>query len=165
MQRRLIVMRHAKSSWKKPGMVDHQRPLNQRGRSDAPRMAQYLVANGWLPEVILSSDAERTQQTCVLMRSILNEPTVHFLSTLYLAGMPELADVLRLQHPRIESVLALGHNPGWENAVHWLTGQHVVFKTASLACLQTTARTWDDAISRPSQWELLDLAHPKECDG
>ena len=59
-ERRLILMRHAKSSWKQPGLTDHDRPLNGRGRQDAPAMADALVARGWLPDAVVSSTAART---------------------------------------------------------------------------------------------------------
>ena len=55
MARRLIVMRHAKSSWKNPKLRDHQRPLNKRGRRDAPRVARALRKAGWVPDAVLSS--------------------------------------------------------------------------------------------------------------
>ncbi len=63
MTRRLIVMRHAKSSWKHAGLTDHQRPLNKRGRKDAPRVARALIERGWTPRRVLSSDAARTRET------------------------------------------------------------------------------------------------------
>ena len=59
--RTLLVMRHAKSSWS-TGVTDHERPLNARGRADAPRMAAALRELGWIPDHVLCSDAERTRR-------------------------------------------------------------------------------------------------------
>ena len=63
MKRRLIVMRHAKSSWKDPGQTDHERPLNGRGRRSAPLVAARLAELGWAPTRVHSSDAARTVET------------------------------------------------------------------------------------------------------
>ena len=61
MERRLIVMRHAKSSWKNESLRDHERPLNKRGRRDAPRIGEELASLGWVPQRVISSDATRDQ--------------------------------------------------------------------------------------------------------
>ena len=63
MVRRLIVMRHAKSSWKDPNLDDHERPLNKRGRGDAPMVADAIFDRGWIPDLILVSSSKRTLQT------------------------------------------------------------------------------------------------------
>ena len=63
MHRRLIIMRHAKSSWTSGALSDHERPLNARGIRDAPRVGAALVKRGWLPQLVLSSDSERTRET------------------------------------------------------------------------------------------------------
>ena len=67
MAKRLLVTRHAKSSWKSGEDSDHARPLNKRGRRDAPRVAAHLVGLGWVPEQVLSSDSQRTRETLGLM--------------------------------------------------------------------------------------------------
>src|SRR5262245_47292170 len=59
----LLVLRHAKSSWKHQGLTDHERPLNQRGKKEAPRVCEYLRAMGYVPDVIVSSTAQRAIDT------------------------------------------------------------------------------------------------------
>ncbi len=82
MQRRIIVMRHAKSSWKSDAPDDHSRPLNRRGRRDAPRVAQELARRGWVPERVFSSDARRTRQTWEIMAPYFeNAPQVRWLKS------------------------------------------------------------------------------------
>jgi hypothetical protein len=63
MQRRLMIMRHAKSAWSSDVASDHERPLNKRGRRDAPRVGKRLAKLGWVPEFVVSSDSRRTRET------------------------------------------------------------------------------------------------------
>ena len=89
--RRLILMRHAKSSWAIDGQEDHQRPLNKRGRRDAPRIATALAARDWLPDFVVSSDAERTRQTWAQMSSVFSiDCEVRWTNDLYLAALGDL---------------------------------------------------------------------------
>ena len=112
MTRRLIIMRHAKSDWDSGAETDHDRPLNHRGRRDAPRIAERLVALGWVPDYVVSSDARRTQETLERMLPEINdEPAVRLCRELYHAGAAELVDELVPLPDDVETVLALGHNP------------------------------------------------------
>ena len=70
----LLVLRHAKSSWKNPGQSDHERPLNKRGLAAAPRMGQLLAEQQLIPEIILCSTAERARQTAALAELHLDIP-------------------------------------------------------------------------------------------
>ena len=82
MTRRLIVMRHAESSWDSSMGSDHERTLNERGRKDAPRVGAALVQKGWIPELVLSSDAQRTSETFAgLSESFPGKVEARFLSS------------------------------------------------------------------------------------
>ena len=161
MLRRLIVMRHAKSSWKSGAQSDHERPLNERGQRDAPRVARRLVELGWCPEHILSSDAERTRETCAGMLDELGEVPVELTREFYLAGLEEIRNALARVSATAGPVLVLGHNPGWEEAARWLSGQQVVLKTACAALLEREAATWTSALE-PGAWALTELIRPRE---
>ena len=162
--RRLILMRHAKSSWESDAPTDHDRPLNARGRRDAPRVAARLAELGWAPELILSSDAQRTRETCQLLRAALPapEPPVEFLPTLYLGGVQELRACVRELPDRYRTTMALGHNPGWEEAVYWLSGTHVTLKTASAALLTSSGPAWADTVAGGGHWQVEDVIHPRD---
>lgn len=158
---RLILMRHAKSSWKEPGQSDHQRPLNARGRRDAPAIARLLVQMGWTPELAVVSDAARTEETWAWMHGELGgEPTVQLASPLYHGALGEIIDVLRLQLNGEATVLALGHNPGWEDAVAALSGRHLRMKTANAALL-SHSEPWEVALRR-RDWRLDGLLTPPD---
>ena len=163
--RRLIVMRHAKSSWKEPYESDHVRPLKSRGRREALCTAQELVDSGWSPEMVLSSDSTRTQETWVCMAESLNGTLVapvQFTRELYHAGLDALKTQLRGLPDEVNTVLVLGHNPGWEEAVERLTGlTYVVMKTAHAALLHAPAGSWADALAREGAWKLERVIDPR----
>ena len=107
MTRVLILMRHAKSSWDTPGLSDHDRPLNDRGRRSARALGHWLRASGWLPDEVLCSTALRTRET--LAGQAHDAPTT-FTGELYHAGPDTLARVLAASTG--DTVLMIGHNPG-----------------------------------------------------
>jgi phosphohistidine phosphatase SixA len=165
MKRRLILMRHAKSSWKKPELPDRERPLNKRGRRDAPRVARRLAELGWMPEVVLSSDSIRTRQTADLLVGDWKEPpAVDFLPSFYHGGVDELVEELSAVPSAVQCVLALGHNPGWEGALLWLTGDDGRLTTANAALLESEGDTWAAAAAGRRGWKTYDIIRPKELD-
>lgn len=162
MFRRLIVMRHAKSSWKSDAVDDHSRPLNKRGRRDSPVVGGYLQTVGWLPELVLSSDSVRTRQTLELMMEHFDpRPQVEYLAPLYHGGIHALREALAGVSPELKTVMALGHNPGWEEAVAWLTGEDVRLTTANAALLESGGESWRSALQGEGAWHLIDVVRPK----
>jgi phosphohistidine phosphatase SixA len=163
MNRRLIVMRHAKSSWDSPAEGDHDRPLNDRGRRDSPRVAARLVELGWSPEVVLSSDSRRTRETFALMAPVLPPArNVAFVPSLYHASIEALREALLAVEDDVRVVLALGHNPGWQLAVYWLCGESVEMKTATAALMECDAADWQASVAGRGKWRLVDSIHPRE---
>jgi phosphohistidine phosphatase len=109
---RLILTRHAKSDWDNPLLSDHQRVLNPRGQRAAPLIGRWLVAQGFVPEQALISDATRTRETWALLSAELPQPAppATFLPALYHAG-PEVM-LKALHSATAKSVIMIGHNPG-----------------------------------------------------
>ena len=161
--RRLIVMRHAKSDWNTDAPTDHARPLNDRGRRDAPRIAKRLVELGWTPDAVISSDSERTRETFALMAEFFSpEPQTWFLESLYHAGPVDLEAALVEVPDSAHTVLALGHNPGWSSAVIWLTEKDIQMTTANAALCQVDANSWNEASRSAGSWTLEQVLRPKE---
>ena len=161
MVRRLIVMRHCKSSWADAEQTDHQRPLNDRGRRDAPQVARALAARDWIPEFILSSDSLRTRETCELMRQAWEtEIETDFVRGLYQAGVEDLRRALPCVPHETSCLLLLGHNPGWEQVVFRLCQEQLVMKTGTAVLLQSDCQKWTDALN--SRWLLVEAIHPRE---
>ncbi|MBI4954805.1 MAG: histidine phosphatase family protein [Myxococcales bacterium] len=166
MERRLILMRHAKSAWDAGAAQDHERPLNDRGRRDAPRVGARLCELGWVPDVVLSSDSLRTRQTWDGLASAFERAlpgrrfTVCFLPELYLAGLTELGHALAAHAGDAATVLVLGHNPGWEEAGSFLAGLAVEMATAD-ALLLCRRGGWAEATGKRGAWRLVEHLRPK----
>jgi len=163
--KRLVVMRHAKSSWKHLGLRDHERPLNGRGRRDSPRIATELERLDWAPTHVISSDSQRTVETWKRMLPVFQqEIVVYFDQGLYHGGFSELHDGLldvTSAHPEAHTILALGHNPGWEESLYQLTGDLIEMKTASTALLSSKLETWTEALRTRRSWSVEGVLHPR----
>lgn len=110
MPKRLILIRHAKSSWDGP-LDDHARPLNARGRKAASVIGSWLNTKGYVPDQIFSSDAIRTRETTARLAAEFPVPPAVVLSNdMYLAAPDTLLGVLR--QAEAESIALVAHNPG-----------------------------------------------------
>ena len=117
MTKRLILTRHAKSSWDDPLMSDHDRPLNLRGTAAAADLGAWLASRGYAPGQILCSDALRTQKTWEGISPALGAaPVVELKPNLYHAGPDVMLAVLR--HASADCVMMIGHNPGIAEFAH-----------------------------------------------
>jgi len=160
-KRRLLVVRHAKSSWDSGAATDHARPLNKRGKRDAPLVAARLAQLGLVPEAVVSSDSERTRQTWARMESEFPDADVEFTRALYHAGYDEVRDVVSALPDEVITAMVLGHNPGWEEVVESLTGQHVRMTTANVAVLECDGESWSQALDN-TPWHVVDVIRPKK---
>ncbi|HEY1625784.1 MAG TPA: histidine phosphatase family protein [Streptosporangiaceae bacterium] len=129
-ERRLLVLRHAKSDWPE-GVADHDRPLGKRGRRDAPNVGQWMATNGYLPDVVVCSTAQRTRQTWELIAAKLpSVPEVTFDPRAYGASAQTLLYLARELPDEFRTALLIGHNPG----VSEFAG--IGFPTAGIAVLE-----------------------------
>lgn len=120
----LLLLRHAKSSWKDAAISDHERPLNRRGREAATAMSRYLAAEALLPDLALVSSARRTQESWTLLVAHWPEPPPpsKVLRGLYLASPSQILAQARRTPPTVRRLLVLGHNPGLETLARMLAG-------------------------------------------
>lgn len=162
--KRLMLMRHAKSSWDSGAANDHARPLNNRGRRDAPRVGRALRELGWVPDVVISSDSQRTRETWAGTAPELSdhEIPITFTRDLYHGGLPEIAAVCEELDDRVSCAMLLGHNPGWEDAVSDLSGVRVTMTTGNCALLEADG-SWSELMQRRA-WTLADLLMPRDLE-
>src|SRR5262245_36964441 len=132
--RTLLVLRHAKSSWKDSALDDHERPLNTRGRRDAPRVGKLVREHGLMPDIVLSSDAVRARLTAEAVAEAARYAGEIMLEPhLYLACAADILSLLPTVSENAQIVMIVGHNPGLEELVEQLTGEREDLPTAALA--------------------------------
>lgn len=153
MSRELWLMRHGKAE---PGGVteDFDRHLHLDGYEEATRMAQWLNQQGFIPELILASPAQRAYATATIIMATLAMPSERMLldERLYFQGVPALLAVLAEIPPEIPRVLLVGHNPDFSSLIGHLAGSQILppidLPTAGLA-----------RLALPKDWQLL----PEGC--
>lgn len=157
----LLLMRHAKSSWKDESLDDHDRPLNKRGKRDAPRMGELLRDQQLVPDYILCSSARRARKTaeCVAFAAGVRGET-RITSELYMAQPTKILEILAQTHESFSSVLLIAHNPSLEELFERLTNQSRGFSTAAIARIQLDIESWSQVTSTPSA-TLLDFWQPR----
>jgi phosphohistidine phosphatase len=157
----LYLLRHAKSSWDNSNLDDFDRPLNDRGLKTAPLMGEMMREKNLLPELIVSSPAKRVRQTAELTKeSAQIEREIEFDERIYAASTSELLKVASELNDESESIMLVGHNPGFENLVRVLTGKFETMPTAALAVIDLEIESWS-GIS-PECGVLRELLRPKE---
>ncbi len=154
----LILMRHAKSTWDDPLLSDEERPLNDRGRAAAPRVADWLVRKGYVPAKVVTSAAVRTRETWERMAA-RTPGEIPFESTpaLYLAGPEMILNVIKTQ--TASPLMILCHNPGIAECAERIaktSPDHKDFRrypTAATTVITFDAETWQDVT-----WHSGDVA-------
>lgn len=120
--KRLLLLRHAKSSWHDPSLKDFERPLKRRGRGAARKMGDYLVRKGLLPDLILCSAAQRTRETLAFIQDRLDQDLpVSIEKSLYEASPAEIARIVSKIEAGFDTVLVIGHNTGLEELARRLS--------------------------------------------
>jgi phosphohistidine phosphatase len=127
MPRELLLLRHAKSDWDAGARDDFLRPLAKRGKKDAPRVGEWLYREGLVPDLVLSSPAERARQTTLKVCKSMDfgHKQVLWEEAIYDAGIDTLLGVLARCPEGVHTVLLVGHNPGLEELIRFLVGDEL----------------------------------------
>lgn len=125
--KRLYIVRHAKSSWKQPGLSDFERPLNPRGRKAAPEMGKRLKKRRVMPDRVFTSPAVRAAATAraVCEKLGYREDRIAEDERIYDADVGTLLDVVRATADDAASLMIFGHNPGSTELAELLTGEAI----------------------------------------
>jgi phosphohistidine phosphatase len=158
----LILMRHAKSSWKEPELADHDRPLNKRGEKDAPRMGRLLKDKKLVPDLIYSSTAARARQTVEgLVEKSGFKHKVEYIESLYMAEPSLLIETIKKTPDKVDSLLVVGHNPGLEGLVQILSRKVESLPTGSIARISLPIDHWEE-LSLATEGKLKANYRPRE---
>ena len=147
------------------GVLEGGRVVEQGAPRDLIRQGgrfAALVELDWVPDLVLSSDSQRTRETFAGMsESFPGEVKVTFLPSFYHGGPSAVVDEILAVDDDVECLLVLGHNPGWEDLVQELTGQYTVMKTATAALMTRDLDKWQSAYE-PGRWKLERVIYPRE---
>ncbi len=145
-------------------MADHDRPLNKRGRRDGPRMGTLIATQQIVPDMILSSPAERARQTADAVADVCDcRDRIELIETLYLATAETMIEILHGVSDRYETLMVVGHNPGMEQLLAALTNAPAPMPTAALAELRLNIDRWRD-IGGDGGAERVHLWLPRQLE-
>ena len=151
--RRLVLLRHGKSSWRDLSLADTDRPLKKRGRRQSAEVAYALEAWGWEPDLIVSSHALRAQQTASLVKETLAlDVEIVVTDSLYACRTWDVLQEIASLPDTAPTCLLVGHNPTWEDVVECLTGKEVKLRTADAALMTLDAPHWSAANRDAWTW-------------
>jgi phosphohistidine phosphatase len=163
--RRLILLRHAKSDWSRPGERDHDRVLAKRGREAAPRMGAYMASHGLRPDLVLCSTATRARETWNLVGpAFAQPPPVTYEERIYANNVDVLLELVRATKPAVHALLMVGHNPSFQVLAELLSAsghgearRHLreKFPTAAMAVIDFPFDAWDRVHARAGRLDRL----------
>ena len=154
----LLVVRHAKSSWKDESLVDRDRPLNKRGKSNAPEMGQRLLRRKLIPDTIVSSPALRALLTARAIAEELQFPVDNIVveEDLYGCGPQDIFDTAALISPEHNVALVVSHNPAITELAN-IVSRNLIENVPTCGVLTIQANMWDGMENRV----LVDFDYPK----
>lgn len=162
----IILLRHGKSDWKYD-IDDYHRPLKRRGKDAALKVGQWFADHHFEPDLVLSSPAERTFATCKLCVKAMQQNPDEIItdSRLYLASVRDIIAVLSEHDWRNKCVLIVGHNPGLDDMVQYLSDTFVAEdedgKLMSTAAFAIFDFPKDGDITKANQGKLIARKRPQ----
>lgn len=159
--KRLFVLRHAKSSWADPDLADFDRPLNERGLYAAPFMGSVIAKEGYVPDLIVSSPAERARHTAELVKEggrLAAE--IRLDDGIYEASPRALLRIASSLESGVSSPMFVGHNPGIEGFIRLLIGSYEPMPTAALAVIDLKIDSWQKIAAGGGH--LVQVIRPKD---
>lgn len=158
--KRLFIIRHGKSAWDYESAGDIDRPLKIRGMEDGLRMAKRIKEMRLIPELIVSSNANRALHTASIFQRVLELPKDHFLlePDLYLADVDEILNVIFGLEEEFSSIMLFGHNPGFTEVTNYLSRLNLMnMPTTGMAILEFDTDKWTEIARDKLKYEYFDF--------
>lgn len=156
----LLLVRHAKSSWDDPSMSDFDRPLNERGKKNAPEMAIRLHDRGIRIDLLISSPARRARQTAKAFQKILAIEKLELRDELYLPASHVFSSVIRSIPDTVSTAALFSHNPGITEFANLLSSTRIDnMPTASVFAVQSDVNEWREFSNANTRFWFFD--YPK----
>jgi len=158
--KQLLLIRHAKSSWNDPSLADFDRPLNERGKQDAPEMAKRLSKRKIKINAFVSSPAKRARQTCKQFAAEFDfkKKDIILDPKLYEAGEEKLYSVVEDLKNKFDTVVIVSHNPGITSFANSLTEKKIDdMPTCSIFALKIDTKKWADFRDAKKEFWFFDF--------
>jgi phosphohistidine phosphatase len=141
----VYLVRHAKSSWEYPDLEDFERPLNNRGRKSAGLMGAVLKKLKTVPDLMLSSPANRAAMTARTIADKIDYPLhrIQYSEAVYLSHENVLLDVIKNMDDRVNQAILIGHNPGLTALADYISDQRITnIPTCGICCIDLEITSW-----------------------
>jgi len=159
----LYLVRHAKSSWKYPQLDDFERPLNKRGRKNAPFMGRVLKKRDVLPDLVLSSPANRTTMTARIIAGKIGFPLekIVYTESIYCASSHIIIKQIKQVDNKVNKLMIVGHNPAITNLANTLGDKPVSnVPTSAIYCIDLNISAWKKIKNRSGKTQFFE--YPKK---
>jgi len=163
MAKQLLLVRHGKSDWGNLDLKDFDRPLNKRGKENAPEMAERLVQRGFKFDLIVSSPAKRAKSTAKFFAEAYQVDDIQYEESIYEANTTALLKVINGLDDSADTVIMFGHNPGFTDLANELSDADIYnIPTAGMVLMSFPFDSWK-MVSRGTG-ELVFFDYPKNSD-
>lgn len=157
----IILVRHAKSSWKDSSLEDFDRPLNKRGNRDAPFMGKKLKERKIIPDLLLSSPAKRARKTAIAVAKALDYPKkkIMFFDKMYHSSARYLLDLLNSLDDVNETIMLFGHNPSFNDFADRLLKRNRIYNipTTGVFCIRFDVNQWQKIKEGKGEFVFFDF--------
>ena len=161
MNKKLIIVRHSKSSWKDLSLDDFNRPLNKRGKEDGPIISNYLSKKTNFIDFLHSSSSVRTFETSKFFTERIKFGKVKYDDNLYHSSSESILNLIKNYSNKYSSVMLIAHNPGLTHLINQITNISLDnLPTTGLAEIHFSCNKWNEISSKNSN--LIDLKFPKQ---
>jgi len=163
MAKQLLLVRHGKSDWANLDLKDFDRPLNKRGKENAPEMAERLINKGFKFDLMVSSPAKRAKSTAKFFAEAYQIDDIQYEESIYEANTNTLLNVVNSLNDEAYTVIMFGHNPGFTDLANELSGADIAnIPTAGMVSISFPFDSWK-MVSRGTG-DLVFFDYPKNTD-
>ena len=160
--KKLYIIRHAKSSWSDETLDDFERPLNKRGKANAPMMGERLKEKGVMPDIIISSPAKRAKTTAEIIAKKVGYKNILFLDDIYEATSETLSKIVKRLDESYKIIFLVGHNPSLNELAYKLAGFSENIPTCGIVEIDFKCKKWAEIA--PQKAKLVMFDYPKNSD-
>ena len=161
----LCLVRHAKSSWKYPKLDDFERPLNKRGRKNAPIMGKIVHRLDFSPDLIIASPASRAAMTARIFAFEINYPLekIQYLASVYESNEIDLIHILEGLDDILKKVMLVGHNPALTRLANSIGNYPISnIPTSGVFCIALNITSWSEIKKKPGKLKYFEFPKKHE---